>query len=82
MICSNEILSVRSINSSTNKSLQETGLCSHAQPITLHFWPPPFKVILGTSDFDKNFIVSMCGIKFWMGNGNLRSVHKNRFSKY
>ncbi len=24
----------------------------------------------------------MCGVKFWNGNENLRSVYKNRFSKY
>jgi hypothetical protein len=33
--------------------------------------------------FWQNFINSMCDIKFWKGNENLRSVYKkNRFSKF
>ncbi len=32
--------------------------------------------------FWQNFMFSMCGIKFWKGNENLRSVYKNRFSKF
>jgi hypothetical protein len=29
-----------------------------------------------------NFINLMCGIKFWKGNENLRSVYKKPFSKF
>ncbi len=32
--------------------------------------------------FWQNFIISMCGIKFWKGYENLRPVNKNRFWKY
>ncbi len=28
------------------------------------------------------FIITMCGIKVWKGNENLRSVYRNRFSKF
>ncbi len=35
--------------------------------------------VTGTSDFDTKFIISMCGIKFWKGNKNLRSVYKILF---
>jgi hypothetical protein len=38
--------------------------------------------LVGTSDFDNNYIISMCGIKFWKGNENLRSVYKNVFRNF
>jgi hypothetical protein len=34
---------------------------------------------VGTSDFDKNFMILMCGIKFWKENKYIWSIHKNLF---
>jgi hypothetical protein len=42
-----------------------TQLCKPAQ-LSSHTGPPGYiGWTLGTSDFDKNFIILMCDIKFW-----------------
>ncbi len=43
---------------------------------------PPTRLHSRDQWFWQNFINSMCDIKFWKGNENLRSVYKKSFSKF
>ncbi len=57
----------------------ENRIVTFQQPLFYTHWLLTWGLHSRDQWFWQNFIISMCGIKFWKGNENLRSVYKKPF---